>query len=178
MTMVLLLFSSTVETASTSHPSQTPVSNVKTPLMSSRAEIIHSRLPNPFSKAMSTVPTSYFPFLPPTPAPAQAVTPLHTFPTLSYLCSSYAVSSRRVILHPFCLLKSCPPFEARVLSHAFHRSTQSPVIIFLSFHCPLLSWSYKDFGLSVVYCGCVGKPLSASPRGSLPSIISVILSTP
>ena len=46
MTMVLLPFSRATDTASTSHPSQTPASNAKVPLVSSRAEIIHPDSPH------------------------------------------------------------------------------------------------------------------------------------
>lgn len=45
-TMVLLPFSRTTDTASTSHHSQTPASSVRVPLVSSRAELIHPGCPH------------------------------------------------------------------------------------------------------------------------------------
>ena len=57
-TMVLLPFSRTTDTASTSHHSQTPASSVNVPLVSSRAELIHPGCPHSLPSPPGMAPTS------------------------------------------------------------------------------------------------------------------------
>lgn len=58
MTMVLLPFSRTTDTACTSHHSQTPASSANVPLVSSRAELIHPGCPHSLPSPRGMAPTS------------------------------------------------------------------------------------------------------------------------
>ena len=105
-TMVLLPFSRTTDTASTSHHSQTPASSVNVPLVSSRAELIHPGCPYSLPSPRGMAPTSLTaPALSPPllrgSHPIRQSSHLHTFSTPLHLCPYHAVPSTRVILTPF-----------------------------------------------------------------------------
>ena len=102
MTMVLLPFSRTTDTACTSHHSQTPASNANVPLVSSRAELIHPGCPHSLPSPRGMAPTSLTaPALSPPLLHIRQSSQLHTFFTPLHLCPYHAVPSTRLILTPF-----------------------------------------------------------------------------
>lgn len=87
----------------------------------------------------------------PTPALAQAIiSPAHLLHCLAF-CPCHVVTSTGVVLPSFCL-KSCSPFEARILSRFLHKACPEPS---QNFPLPLLSPTLLILYASLVLLPCI-----------------------